>query len=246
MSTDPTRPMPRQYGQTARYPVPPRYRRRRHPARGWIIALFSVLVLLIVAVIADRVFNGIAENDAASQIQRDGFPARPAVDIKGFPFLTQVLARNIGEADISASNVPEGPIELGRVTATATGIHLDSSYRGGVIDHVSGSALITFASLAGATGGGSGAGLTISAAGPDKVNISAGPVSEQADVRVHGNTITFHAVDNGDLISGLFSSLGSFSVTVPRLPEGMRITGGAITQEGLRISAAAQHVRFTQ
>jgi hypothetical protein len=210
--------------------------------------VFSLIVLLVVLGIADRVTAAVAENNAASQIQSQGFPARPTVTIKGFPFLTQVAARDIGAVDISASHVPAGPVELATVTATATGIHLNSSYNGGVIDQVNGSALVTFASLAGAGTGGSGAapGLTISAAGPDKLTISVGPLSEQAQVKASGDMITVQAVNNGDLVSGFLNSLGSLSFKVPPLPEGLQVTGVSVTQQGLRISAGAGHVQFRQ
>jgi hypothetical protein len=226
----------------------PSRRRRRHPQRRAFIALFSLLALLVVLVIADRASAAIAENDAASQIQSAGFPARPSVSIKGFPFLTQVAAHDIGQVDISAGNVAAGPVEITSLNATATGVHLDSGFKTGVIDHISGSALVTFQSLAGAGSGGSGggAGLSMAEAGPDTVKITAGPVSEDARVTVSGNTVRVQVINNGDLISGLLSSFGDISFTVPKLPAGMTVTGVSVTQQGLRISAAAQHTQFSQ
>jgi hypothetical protein len=213
-----------------------------------LIALFSLLALLVVLVIADRASAAIAENDAAGQIQSAGFPGRPSVSIKGFPFLTQVAAHDIRQVDISASNVAAGPVEIASLNATATGVHLNSGFNAGVIDHISGSALVTFQSLAGAGSGGSGggAGVSMAEAGPDTVKIIAGPVSEDARVTVSGNTIRVQVINNGDLISGLLSSFGDISFTVPKLPAGMTITGVSVTQQGLRIAAAAQHTQFSQ
>jgi hypothetical protein len=206
------------------------------------------MALLVVLVIADRASAAIAENDAAGQIQSAGLPARPSVSIKGFPFLTQVAAHDIGRVDISASNVAAGPVEIASLNATATGVHLNSGFNAGVIDHISGSALVTFQSLAGAGPGGSGggAGVSMAEAGPDTVKITAGPVSEDARVMVTGSTIRVQVINNGDLISGLLSSFGDFSFTVPKLPAGMTITGVSVTQQGLRIAAAARHTQFSQ
>lgn len=220
--------------------------------------MFSVIVLLIVLVIADRVGNAVAENDFANQAQQAGLPVRPSVTITGFPFLTQLLQRDFRQVDFSARNVPAGPLEISSITATATGVHVNSSFNGAVVDHITGSGLVTFAALAnGATGssGGSGSGsgpggsglVSVTAAGPDKVRLSAGPVSEEATVvRTAPSTIGVHVVNDGDLLSGILSAFGSFSFTVPELPAGMQITGVSVTSRGLVISFGASHAPLTQ
>src|SRR6201996_5504410 len=58
--------------------------RRRH--RGLTITAIVVVVLLVLLVVADRVAAGLAENEAASQIQSAGFPVKPKGDIEGLPF----------------------------------------------------------------------------------------------------------------------------------------------------------------
>lgn len=255
VSTDPTLPLPQQQpapGPAVGYPV--RYRKRRHRARGSVIAVFSVIVLLIVLVIADRVGNAVAENDFANQAQQAGLPVRPSVTITGFPFLTQLAQRDFRQVDFSARNVPAGPLEIATITATATGVHVNSSFNGAVVDHITGSGLVTFAALAnGATGssGGSGSGgsglVSVTAAGPDKVRLSAGPVSEEATiVRTGPSTIGVRVMNNGDLLSGVLSAFGSFSFTVPKLPAGMQITGVSVTSQGLVITFAASHAPLTQ
>ena len=71
-------------------------------------------------------------------------------------------------------------------------------------------------------------------------------LAEQAQVKASGDTITVQAVNNGDLVSGFLNSLGSLSFKVPALPEGLQVTGVSVTQQGLRISAAAGHAQFRQ
>ena len=75
-------------------------------------------------VVLDRVAVAYAENQAAQQIQSQGFPVKPDVSIQGFPFLTQVLTRNLKDVHITAANVKEGPVTLSLV-ADATGADLD-------------------------------------------------------------------------------------------------------------------------
>src|SRR5262249_56766518 len=76
-------------GSTLRLPTPgapERPRRRKWP---WIL-LGSVLVLLVLLVVLDRVAVAYADNKAAEQMKSQGFPTKPDVSIEGFPFLTQV------------------------------------------------------------------------------------------------------------------------------------------------------------
>ena len=45
--------------------------------RRSFMALFTVIVLLILLVIGDRVANAVAENEMASQFVSNGFPVKP-------------------------------------------------------------------------------------------------------------------------------------------------------------------------
>ena len=72
-----------------------------------------MLVLLVLFVVLDRVAVAYAENQAAQQMQSQGFPAKPDVTIKGFPFLApggrQALQNDV---HITANDVKEGPVTL--------------------------------------------------------------------------------------------------------------------------------------
>lgn len=212
---------------------------------------FTIIVLLILATIGDRVANAVAENTIANQILQNGFPAKPSVTIEGFPFLTQLAAHDIRRIDLSASNVPAGPVTISTVKATLTGVHLNSSFNGGTVDNINGTAFVSFSSLASAGGGGTGTGITMSADGPDKVKITAGlgPVSDTEVAKVTktaANEITIQVVNSGSPLSGLLSSFGSYSFTIPKLPAGMQVTGVAVTSQGITISAAGQHTTLTE
>ncbi|MGH3167698.1 MAG: LmeA family phospholipid-binding protein [Trebonia sp.] len=229
-------------------------RRRRHPVRRSVIALFVFIVVVAVLIIGDRVANAIAENDIADQVQTSGFPVKPSVTITGFPFLTQVAAHDIHQINISASNVPAGPIQLSSVKATATGVHLNSSFNGGTVDQINGTVLVTFAELASAgTGGGSSA-VTISAAGSDKVAISAGGVAlGDAQVSITGsNRVTVKPLGSGGVVSGIVSAIGGgtsfsgFSFTVPKLPAGLQLKSISVSSAGVQITASAHDTQLSQ
>src|SRR5512146_1656641 len=113
--------------------VRPRRRRRR-----WVMAVFALVVVLILLVIGDRVAVAIAENQIASQIKQADNAISPSVDIKGFPFLTQVISRNLQEIDISAKDIPAGPVSISSVSAQAKGVHINSSFNGGKVDSILG------------------------------------------------------------------------------------------------------------
>ena len=227
----------------------PRLARRRR--RRWTVTVFILIVVLVVLAIGDRVANAIAENSIANKIQSSGFPATPSVTIEGFPFLTQLIAHDIHQIDISASNVPAGPVNINSIKATATGVHLNSSFNGATVDQINGTMFIAFSSLASAGDGGTGAGVSLSADGPDQVKITAGigPLSdtEVAKVSLTGSRqINVQVVNNGSPLSSVLSSFGSFSFPIPKLPAGLQVKSVAVTSQGLQVSAAAQHTTLSE
>jgi hypothetical protein len=226
---------------------------RRHPVRRSVIALFTVIVVLILLVIGDRVANAVAENDIAGQIQSSGFPARPSVTITGFPFLTQVAAHNIHQIDISASNVPAGPLQLSSVKATATGVHLNSSFNGGTVTQINATVLVTFAALAGAGSSGGNSVLTVSAAGTDKVAVSAAgvPIGDAQVSLTGSNVVTVKPVSGGGIVGGILNAIGGtsftgFSFTVPKLPAGLQLKSVSVSSAGLTITAAGHDTQLSQ
>lgn len=228
-------------------------RKQRHLVRRWVMALFTVVVVLILLVIGDRVANAVAENDIASQIQSSGFPVKPSVTITGFPFLTQLAAHDLHQIDISASNVPAGPVEISSLKATATGVHINSSFNGGTVDQINATALVTLASLASAGSGGGSSILTISAAGPNKVAVSAGgvPIGD-AQVSITGpDKISVSPMGSGGVVGGILNAVGGgsfsgFSFTVPKLPAGLQLKSLSVSSAGVQITASAHDTQLSQ
>ena len=207
------------------------------------------MVLAILLVVADRVAAGIAENEVASQIKSSGFPVKPKVTIEGFPFLTQLAARDFRQMDIAASNVTEGPLDIASVNATMHGVHINSGFNGATVDQINGTALITFAGLSRAGGIGDGITLSNGGNGDVKASIDLGFVTGTALAQVTKtgpHQIGVRVVSAGGLPLSALGPLQDFTVNLPDLPAGMTIQSVSVTGQGLLITIAGTHTTFSQ
>jgi len=239
------------------------------------MAAFVVIVLLILLVVADRVALAVTENEMASQFQSNGFPVKPSVTIQGFPFLTQLAGKDFKQVDISASNIPAGPVTISTVHATATGMHISgfSSNATATIDHITATAFIANSALEGAGGLTSLANITATQAGNNILKVTAsvaGVVSDTEELQITQTgpqTITVKVLPSsdgigsdignaigsalgnstGNAVSGALSSLSSFSFNLPKgVPASLRITSLTLNSTGLTVSAAATDATFSQ
>jgi hypothetical protein len=227
--------------------------RRRHPLRVSIIVLIVLIALLVAADFAARAF---AENKAASEIQQQGFPKKPSVDIEGFPFLTQVAARDFHDIQISSSNVTEGPLDISSINASLKNVHINGAFSGGTIGTLYGTASITFTALAnamtsqaGSLGQLANAGLTFSAAGPNEVKASLNVVVFSGTAvwrvtRTSGNDINVQLVSTGGLPSSLLSPVSDITLHLPTLPLGLKIQSISVNSSGLVGVLTGQNVSF--
>ena len=235
----------------------PRFRRRRRKrrVRRSVMALFTVIVLLIILVIGDRVALAVTENEMASQFTQNGFPVKPSVSIAGFPFLTQLAAKDFNTVNISASGVPAGPVTIDTIHATINGMHISSfsSNASARVDKLNATAFISFGALASAGGIAGGTGVKVTQAGPDTVKISAdlGGIftdSEEAQIKTTGpQTITIKVLPSNGALGSLLSSFGSFSFSLPKgVPASLRITNLTLNDQGLTVSASATNATFSK
>jgi hypothetical protein len=218
------------------------------------MALFAVIVVLILLVIADRVALAVTENQFASQFQKQGFPVKPSVTIEGFPFLTQLAGKDFNKVDISASNVPAGPVTISSLHATIDGMHISSfsSSASAKVDKINATAFISFGALA-AAGDLGGTGITLTQDGPNKVKISAGiggvlSDTEEAQITQTGpQTIQIKVLPGDGALGSLLGSFGTFSFSLPKgVPASLRITNLNLDSQGLTVSAAATNATFSQ
>jgi hypothetical protein len=233
-----------------------RARRRRRRGLGWVIALVVVIVILVGADFAAR---AVAENVAATQFQKQGnLTNKPDVTIEGFPFLTQVASKNFSDIEVSAANEKEGPVTITSINATATGVHLNSySFNSGTIGAISGTLLIDFASLGNTLTSeiGSlgtllhGAGLDLSAAGPDEVRASMNLVVTTGSAtwrvsRVSASELNISLVGSSGLPSSLLSSIQDVNIPIPKLPLGLTIDSVAVSPAGVVGTITGSNVPF--
>jgi LmeA-like phospholipid-binding len=228
--------------------------RRGGCLRAFIVALVALVILLVAA---DFIAKSVAQGKLASEIQQHGFPKKPSVSIQGFPFLTQVVSRNIHQVKISSQNIPEGPVNISQVTAVMKGIHLNSGFTSGTVSQLSGSVLVTFPSLAktlnsqigplGALVGSSG--LTLSAAGSDEIKASldllvASGSATWRITRISGQEFNAKLVNSSGVPSSVLGSISSFNIKIPQLPLGMQIDSVHITPEGVVGAISGHNLSF--
>jgi hypothetical protein len=229
-------------------------RRRGIKALIWVAA---VLVLLVGLDFGAKAF---AENAAASQMQKRGFPSKPNVSIAGFPFLTQVITRHFQQITITSSNIPAGPLRITSLTVVADNVHLSGSFQSGTAGPLHGTIVISLGSLGSAlsaagplvsfVAGGSKI-LTIKSVGTNEVKGSLnlagglGGISGSAVWQVSRAgpaEINLHKVSS----SGVFSSLPSdITLPVSSLPAGLTLTGGLnASASGITAHVYARSVSF--
>jgi hypothetical protein len=239
-----------QYRYDQQYAGAPAGRTKRRRRRWPIVTGAIVIVLLVLAVGADRVANYEAENQMANQIKQNGLPVKPHVSIKGFPFLTQLAAKDFNEVVISASNVTEGSLTIASINATMHGMHLINGFTGARIDTLDGSALITYQALANA--GSFPSGVTLGpGANPSQIKASVSVLGFGTSATVQitkksSNEFNVRTVDDGGIAGNLLGNLVNYTFKVPELPAGMSIGGVTATQQGVVITITGHNTTLTQ
>ena len=228
----------------------------RSRRRKWPIVLVAVIVLLVAL---DFIAKAVAESVAANEFQKQGkLSVKPNVTIEGFPFLTQLASRDFSHVNVSISNLTEGRVTITSVAAAATAIRLKSySFNSGTIGHLHGTLLIDFASLGNTLTnqiGGlapllNGAGLNLSAAGPDKVRATLNLVVTTASAtwrvsQVSTRELNIRLVSSSGLPSRLLGSMQSVNIAIPKLPLGLTVDSVSVVQAGVVGTISGSNVSF--
>jgi LmeA-like phospholipid-binding len=235
-----------------RPPGPPPRRRRRGP----FILLITLLVIVVLLVVSDRVANAYTENQMASQVQSSlGLSGKPTVNIHGFPYWTQLAARDFKTVTVTGSNetinspsAGGGALEIASLNATLHGLHIHGTNSASV-DQFDATALVTFTALGSV--GGIPQGITLSQDGGNRIkaNISLGPFSETAVAEVTQtgtNKINIKIIDAGDIPTEALGNLADFSVTIPKLPSGVTIQKVSVTQQGIQVALTGHNTDLSQ
>ncbi|MFC0844789.1 DUF2993 domain-containing protein [Streptomyces noboritoensis] len=130
-----------------------RSRRRRRSPLAALPRLAKLLFALVVCVgflvLADRCAVMYAEKKAQRALQDElHLAAAPQVDIHGFPFLTQVLDKDLKRVDVTVPHVAADRVSLTKVQASARDIKLTgdlpSDIRSAVIGDLDGRVTLSF------------------------------------------------------------------------------------------------------
>lgn len=238
------------------YPQP----KPRRSGRKWWIALAVIVVLLLGLDFGAKAF---AESELASQLKSHGFPVRPSVSIAGFPFLTQVIARDIHQVTVSSGSFPEGPLTVSSMKLTVDNVRIDTSLKGGTAGPVQGVANISLGAIGGFLsaagplsqligGAAGGNGLVVTAVGGDEIkaslNLVGGALSWSATwkaVPAGPGQVDLRLVSSSGLPSSLLGPASDIALPLSQLPLGLRVTGGLnASSSGLSVTVGAQSVSF--
>ena len=221
-------------------------------------ALIVVLVLLLgLAVLADRVAVGVAEDRVGQELAaKGGLAGTPAVDIRGFPFLTQAAAGRYDDVRISLTAEQLGQPEGTRADIALHGVHvpLSSVLSGSVdrvpVDRIDGTATMSYALLSAQLGGDStirpdGDGLritkTVDVLGQTIPLTATGTVTLDGDeLVVDVERASGAGVDLPDFLVTRAGDLLDLRYPVPGLPFGLQLTGVTPAEDGLDVRVAAR------
>jgi LmeA-like phospholipid-binding len=230
--------------------------KRRSRGRRWLV---WIVVIVVVLVGLDFGAKALAERKIASQIQSRGFPAKPSVSIAGFPFLTQVAAREFRQITISSSNIKEGQVTVTSLNVAADSVKVNSSFNGGTTGPVHGTILISLGALGNALSAAGplasflgGGGLKVASVGNTEVKgslkLAGGLVSWSATwkvVEAGPDEIELQLVSSNGLPSGLASSAQNIKLPLKSLPLGLQMTGGLnSSSNGIDVDVKADSISF--
>ena len=230
--------------------------------RRGLIALFVLAVLFVAA---DRLAVKLAEDEAAERIksaQGAASTMETSVDIKGFPFLTQVAAKELDEIDAELSGIKAkaggSDVTVSRVDARLQQVRIGGDYSSAVADKATGTALVSYADLTKAAY----EGVRVSWGGKDddgkgRVKVSAGidilgqtfERSVTSTVSVSkGDTVELHAdeIPGGD-IPGLEDEIREridFARKIAGLPPGLELEKVEATKKGIELSVRGRNVEL--
>ncbi|RST17224.1 DUF2993 domain-containing protein [Streptomyces sp. WAC05374] len=225
--------------------------------RALRILLVTAVILGGLFTIADRLAVNYAESEAAERIRANqGLAGTPDVSIKGFPFLTQVMGKELEQVDVTLTGVEASAggrkVRVAEMTAALKDVRLENNFSTAVAASASGTARISYADLAQA----SREEVTLGYGGNGKVKVTGsvevpvlGKVTRSVLSSVSlvgGDTIRVRADKvPGEGIPGLEERIRErtdFDRQVGGLPAGLKLSKVEATPEGLAITVTGTNV----
>jgi hypothetical protein len=218
--------------------------------------LITLVVLVGLAVVADRVGVGIAEKRVAQEVQRQGgLAGTPDVDITGFPFLTQAIAGRYTDVHVAltAADLGQPAGTSADVSLRGVQVPLSDVLSGSVqripVERVDATATLSYALLSAKLGGDTtlrpeGDGLritrTVQVAGLTLPLTAVGTVTLDGDVLVLDvERASGVGVQIPSALVRQVSDLLALRYRLPALPFGLKVTDVSPGSDGVEVRAAA-------
>lgn len=208
--------------------------------------LVAVVVCTALLTVSDR-FAVLYAQNAAGEKLKDALHlnATPEVDIRGFPFLTQVLDKHIDQVKVTIPDVAADRVSLAKFEATANDVSIDgdlpTSIKGATIGTMHGTVLLAFDDMNRELGASQ---VKFSELGPNSVRaVGQLPIAGH-ELRVQAEARIQRAGDRGisTNISKMRLDIGDLAVYRPGTgkEEGLRLTRKAaaqLSQQAARVKA---------
>jgi len=222
--------------------------------------IVSLIVLVLLVALADRGAMYGAQTAIAKQlsVSYDVHP-EPDVDIHGIPFLTQAIDGTYEQIDVRMKEVTRDDIRVENVEARLFGVKapisqvLSSDAKKITASRAEGSAVVPFDMLKKRlpdgfsakpqdgklvmSGKANALGLTVPVKAVVKLGVGGdGVVAKPEKITVAGDRVP----------TSLIARQLAFTVPIHDLPMHLKIERVHVTDEGIKVSASAQHVMFVQ
>ncbi len=215
--------------------------------------LIVVIVLLALLLAADRGAEYLAGRAAADRLaDRPEVVGQPDVDVGGFPFLTQLAAREFQDVDVSVPALTAQGVPLTDVDLQLQGVTPVSGYTSVQVETADATAVLTYGDLQAASPV---PGLTYSDGGDGSVAFSGSlevlgrqvEVTGTASLQAQGSTVTvipqqFNTGNpNLDAAAGRLLG-GGLTFQIGGLPANVGLTGARGGPDGVVVTATGSNV----
>ncbi|WP_328748442.1 DUF2993 domain-containing protein [Streptomyces sp. NBC_00285] len=238
----------------------------------------ALRILLIITVIlgglfvaADRLAVHFAEGEVADRLKtQEGLTTTPSVDIKGFPFLTQVAGGELDDVEVGMKDYAAdtgtsgGSIRIDDLNAAMKGVAFSGDYSSATASTADGTASIAYDQLLKAAGAEKAqlplgvtaqvVGLSDGGSGKIKVDIKISalekPVSVLSTVSVvDGDTVRVHAdsipsFGTITLADSDVRSIADFDQKIEGLPGGIKLDKVEAGADGVEIAVKGSDVKL--
>ncbi|MFJ2739392.1 DUF2993 domain-containing protein [Streptomyces sp. NPDC087440] len=224
------------------------------------ILLILVVIFGGIFVAADRFAVNYAEDEVAAKVRTSqGLSAEPQIDIKGFPFLTQVLGKKLDRVDVTMDGLEasaEGKkLTVGTMTAELHDVALENNFSSATAARATGTAVISYDDLTRAAGDKD---VKLAYGGGGKVKVTGSisflgreltrSVLSSVSLKNGGRSIAVRADEvPGQEIPGLEKLIRKkidFERPIGGLPNGLKLDKITPVETGMQISVSGTNVHL--